>query len=260
MNGSDVRSSGLLNVFFVAVGTICILSAILLRPSSEVISDLAINIGATLIATSLLAFLYQKLGARGLTDQIQEIQQSLTLMGKGLELGITNIWKERREIPISEWNEFTKRARHEVWLYGVAEYGYARDEVFHQILNDGTARGCSYKVLILDPESPSATYWDERDQTGIFPSKIRASFRIFQRLIEQNKGKPGKIELRVYNEVPSLNIIRADGQMLVTLYISCLRGDDSLTLQIQHTPNGLFEEYQKQFNRVWNESRKVAAS
>lgn len=260
MNESDARASSLLHWFFVALGAICVLLAILLRPHSEAISDLAINIGATLIATSLLAYLYQKIGAKGLTEQIKEIQQSLILVRKGLELGITNIWKERREIPVSMWNEFTKEARHEVWLYGVAEYGYAKDELFHRILADGTIRGCTYKVLILDPESPSAKYWDERDQTGIVPSKIRASFQIFQQLIERNKEKPGKIELRVYDEVPSLNIIRADGQMLVTLYISCLRGDDSLTLQIQHTPNGLFEEYQKQFDRVWNKARVVAAT
>ena len=245
----------LLHAFFVSLGVIGVLAAMVLRPRSDVVSDLLISIGSTLIATSLLAYLYQRLGARTLADQLAEIRGSLELMRKSLESGIINLWQERRHIPSSTWNEFTKVARKEVWLFGVAEYGFAKDEAFHEILALGLARGCTYKILLLDSASPSARYWDDRDKTA--PSKIRAATEKFTELIAENQGKPGTIEMRVYDEVPSVSIIRADGQMIVTLYISCLRGDDSPTILVQSVHDGLFTRYAKQFDRTWAAARRI---
>jgi hypothetical protein len=259
MNEIDTRLRILVHSLFVALGIICVLLSILLR-DLEAISDLLINIGATLIATSLLAYLYQTLGTKSLTEQLRETQQCLEIMGKSLELGITDIWKERRHIHGDMWNKFTKDGRHEVWLYGVAEYGFASDEVFHQIMADGAARGCTYKILLLDPASPFAEYWDDTDKTGIVVSKICAAIQKYQKLIEQNKGKSGRIELRVYDEAPSLSIVRADEEMLVTLYVFPLRGDDCLTLQVRNKPGGLFARYLRQFDRVWNAARVSAVT
>lgn len=245
----------LLHAFFVSLGVIGVLGAMVLRPRSEVFSDFLISIGSTLIATSLLAYLYQQLGARTLTDQLGEIHGSLELMRKSLESGIINLWQERRHIPSNTWNDFTKVARQEVWLFGVAEYGFAADEAFHEIMAQGVSRGCTYKILLLDSASPSAKYWDDRDKT--VPSKIRAATEKFTELIAQNQGKPGRIEMRVYDEVPSVSIIRADGQMIVTLYISCLRGDDSPTILVQSVHDGLFARYARQFDRTWAAARIV---
>jgi len=258
MHENNHRNPGLLLWFFVAIGIINILLAILLRASSEVTSDLLINIGATLIATSLLSYLYQRIGVKGLTEQLIEIQQSFEIVKTSSRLGITIIWKERRDIQNSMWNEFTRGARQEIWLFGVAEYGFAVDEIFHQIVADGIARGCAYKILLLDPDSPFAKYWDGKDKTGMVSSKISAAIQRYQRMIEQNQGKPGSIELRVYDETPSVSIVRTDESMLLTFYLPSLRGDDCLTLQIQNTQSGLFTRYLKHFHRVWETAKVVA--
>jgi len=257
---NNVTKNLLLHVLFLLLGIVFILSAILVRSRNESVSDLMINLGATFIATTLLSSLYQKFGINDLTEQIKEIQKTLPLTKKSLEQGIIDIWKERSEIPIPTWNEFTRYARHEVWICGVAGYGFANDGGFHQIVADGVARGCNYKILILDPESSYAKYWDEKEPTGVRPSKIRAALSLYPKLVEQNKGKRGKVEFRVYDEVPSLNIIRADERMFVTLYVSSQRGNDSLTLQIQGTRDGLFERYSKHFDRVWKTARVIAAT
>jgi len=257
MNEIDTHSRGLVYWLFVALGVIGVLLAILVRARSEVISDLLLNIGATLVATSLLAYLYQRLGTKSLNEQFREIQQSLEIVKNSLELGIVKIWKDRRDIRNSIWNEFTEDARHEVWLHGVAEYGFACDEAFHQVVADGTARGCTYKILLLDPDSPFAGYWDDKDKTGVVPSKIRAAIQRYQQMIQHNRGKPGNIELRVYDEAPSVSIVRADEEMLLTLYLPFASGDHVLTLQIRNTPGGLFMRYLNHFSRIWHTAKEI---
>ena len=250
----------LINWIFVAIGCICVLIAMLIRPYTEVTSDLLISIGSTLIATSLLAYLYQRMGAKTISDQLSMLLNLSEVARKSAEVGILDLWQERRKIPNNFWNDFTKESRKEVWLLGVAEYGFANDEAFHQILSDGTTKGCNYRILLLDSSSPSSKYWDDRDKSGLVPSKIRASTEIFQKIIKQNKGKSGRIELRVYDDVPSLSIVRADGEMIITLYISSLNGDGSPTIRIQQTTKGLFPKYEKQFEQIWNSAKIIEAT
>jgi SAM-dependent methyltransferase len=56
---------------------------------------------------------------------------------------------ERRAWP--EWNGIIHGATRELWLYGMAEYGYATDDDVPAILARATARGCQVRVLLLNP-------------------------------------------------------------------------------------------------------------
>lgn len=120
MNESDVRLNKAIHWIFVLFGVILVLIAIVLRSRSEIISDLLISVGATLIATSLLAYLYQYLGAKRLTEEVDQARRSLTVAGKSSELGITGIWQERHQIPVKLWNEFTRNTQRDIWLYGLS--------------------------------------------------------------------------------------------------------------------------------------------
>ncbi len=257
------RPKDLLRIFLAIVMLLLgIIIALLSTGNTSTIGVLAQNVGLALVVAGLIATFQEVIWVPLRRNEIREGFERVSaetkqgfntisgLVSKTLDLGITDVWRERRSIPPGMWNEFTKDARQEVWLFGVAESGFANDDDFWEILGDGAARGCNYKILLLNPDSPYFRDWDEKDKHD--NSKIIAANRIFRQLVEQHRGKSGKVEFRVYNEVPTLSIVRADGEMLVTFYMSSVRGDYSPTLRIQNKPNGLFVQYMKQFNRVWN--------
>lgn len=250
------HARSLVNWLFVSLGTIGVLLAFLINKGSTILSGLMLNIGATLIATSLLAFLYQHLGERSFADQLRELRDSFEIVRKSFQLGIEEVWSQRRDIPKAMWNQFTEKASGEVMLLGVAEYGFAEDRGFWRIVE----KGVNYRFLLLDPDSEFAAHWDDRDITGLVPSKIRGAIQRFTQIIEANKRGPGSIELRVYSEAPSMSLVKADYEMIVTLYIPAFQGDDCFTMRLQDVPNGFYARYQEQFERLWNPARVMAAT
>ena len=68
---------------------------------------------------------------------------------------------------------------------------------------------------------------------------------------EQNAGKKGSVELRVYADVPQVSIVRSDNELLVTPYMSSLPGNLCFTLHVQNVPRGIFEQYVRHFETIW---------
>lgn len=83
---NNVTKNLLLHLLFLALGVVFILSAIVVRPRNDSVSDLMINLGATFIATTLLSSLYQKFGISDLSEQIKEIQKTLPLTKRALTM------------------------------------------------------------------------------------------------------------------------------------------------------------------------------
>lgn len=271
MSNDESKLSTLVHYILIALGVIGVLAAIITKPTNQVFGDLFLSLGSTLIATSLLSLLYQNLGVKNLADHLREIQVDIkeqmieiqnnsVLLKKFVENGVIDFWIERRQIENNMWNVFTQDARDEVWLFGVAEYGYAVDNAFADILKEATSRGCSYKILLLDASSSHAKDWDEQDKSDIVPSKIRAATRKFQEMIDKNDDNKGKIELRVYDDIPSMSIVKNDDEMLITLFIPTLRRDNSPTFRVKDIHNGMFSHYEKHFFNIWSRAKPVKSS
>lgn len=302
----------LLYLFFVSLGVILVLLSFLVE--NETGSGLLLNIGATLISTSLLSFLHQKFGtqknlasqilqAQGarneefvegfvqaqtfsneeIAKQIVQSQQSsnkkllekiiqsqdssngelkrqiikcLPITQKGFELGICDMWRERRAVPNGYWNTFTQPAKAEVWLFGIAALPYAEDQTFHSILSNGTTQGCRYRILLLNPESDSAKKLDQMEtKDGQVQARIRRALSLFKELKSGNDRKSGTIEIRVCSEIPHVNIVRADSELLVTQYMPPLLGYDLFTIRVKEVSGGIFFHYEKYFNETWSQSR-----
>ena len=248
------KTDKLLYWFFIALGAGMVFLSFWMRathPDSELV-DLLLNVGATLISTAVLAFLYQRFGSENLIHQIAEMRRSLVIAQRSLELGLRDMWRQRRHIPNEMWNTFTAPAQSEVWLFGVAELGFAEDSAFHGIVSNGTARGCNYRFLVLDPTSAAAEVVDRKEGGGQHvQGRIRRAIYQFQRLQEQNAGKEGRVELRVYAYVPQVSIVRSDNELLVTPYMLPLVGDECPTFRVQSVPGGFFEQYVKHFEAMW---------
>jgi len=243
----------LLYAFFGVSGAGMVLASFWIRTThpDSVWVDLLLNVGATLISTALLAFLYQRFGSESLIHQIAEMRRSLVIVQRSFELGLRDMWHERRDIPREMWNTFTASAESEVWLLGVAELGFADDETFHDIVSDGTARGCHYRFLILDPTSPTVNEVRLEGGAQGVQGRIRLAIRKFQAMREQNAGKQGLVELRVYADVPQVSIVRSDNELLVTPYMLCLPGNLCFTFHVQNVPRGIFKQYVRHFETIW---------
>lgn len=248
------KKDELLYWLFIALGTILILVSFFFRDS--VWTDLLINIGATFVSTSVLAFLFQHFSSQNLSTQIIEIHRSLTVAQRSFDLGISQMWRERRDIHSSYCNEFVKSAESEVCLLGIAMLAYAEDRNFHRIVSEGISRGCSYRILLLDPKSNATVRLDQMEGGGKqVQGRIERALKVFQSIKNQNKKKFGSIEIRVTTEMPHLNIVRSDFELMATHYMPPLLGYELFTIHLQKVSRGVFVQYEEYFESLWESAR-----
>jgi len=257
MDDNRFKENILLYLFFIVSGALLIISSFVLRILNidSIWVDVLLNVGASLISTAGIAYLYQRFGTNSLSHHLELLLRSSSITQRAMEFGIRDMWRERRHIPNDMWNTFTEKASSEVWLLGMAELGFAEDPKFHKIVTDGATRGCNYRFLLLDPDSNVAPAVDEREGGGSqLQGRIRRSIRQFQSLQTQNRKKKGKVELRIHSNVPQVSIVHSDDEFLITPYMYFRPGDSSFTLRLHKTSNGIAEQYIKFFEQVWEEA------
>jgi hypothetical protein len=153
-----------------------------------------------------------------------------------------------------QWNGIIRGATGHLWLYGMAEQGYANDDAVPAILAEAVAAGCSVRVLLLDPDCPVAAAMDadEGSPPGTLPARIRSSLARFAAM----RCACPAIEIRAYETYPTVSIVRGDGEMLVTPYLRYVLGSNSPTFALtsQSAP-GLFSQWERHFESMWNNSR-----
>ena len=57
-------------------------------------------------------------------------------------------YTDRGLVTGDQWNGIIRGACNCLWLYGMAEYGYAADPETRGIIRDAVAAGCSVRVLL----------------------------------------------------------------------------------------------------------------
>jgi hypothetical protein len=79
------------------------------------------------------------------------------------------------------WNDIIGAASTRLWLYGMAEMGYALDDQVPGILKHAAERGCDIRVLLLDPDYRAITDidLDEGNPPGTLGPRIRAALARF---------------------------------------------------------------------------------
>lgn len=266
------KDNPLLYWFFIVVGILLIVISFLLSYSysileainkpfadfSLVLNNVSLNVGASLITTAGVAYIYQRFGTNRLSFYLEKLLGSVSITQKAVDLGIENLWRERRHIPNDMWNTFTKAATSEVWLLGMAELGFAEDPKFAQIVSDGTAKGCNYRFLLLNPDSDATKKVDEYEGgTGQLQGRIRLSLQKFSEMRTKNSKKKGKVEIRIHDNVPQVSIIRSDDEFLITPYMYYRTGNSSFTLLVRKTPNGISDHYLSFFTAVWDKAQPL---
>lgn len=154
-----------------------------------------------------------------------------------------------------QWNGIIGGATRHLWLYGMAEQGYANDDAVPGILAEAVGAGCSVRVLLLDPDCPAAeaVNADEGSPAGTLPARIRAALAEFGAMRDACPG----ISVRVYDAYPTASIVRGDGEMLVTPYLRYFFGGNSPTFALTaESAPVMFARYERHFESMWNNSRE----
>lgn len=160
-------------------------------------------------------------------------------------------YADRGLVTREQWNGIIRGATGELWLYGMAEYGYATDTDVPTILQRATARGCRVRVLLLNPGSAvsAAIDQDEGHPTGSLAARTHAALARFAAM--RRRCGPG-MRIRVYDGHPTVSVVRGDDAMLVTPYMRFFIGNNSPTFEFRarEAPK-MFTRYTRHFEATW---------
>jgi hypothetical protein len=152
------------------------------------------------------------------------------------------------------WNEVIGNAATHIWLYGMAEHGYAEDDQVPVILRNAALSNCEIRILLISPTYPGLTSIDadEDNPNGTLAVRTRASLRRFSRM---RTACEGRMQIRTYDSAPAVSIVRGDNKMLMTPYVRFMLGNNSPTFELDKASNdGLFDRYCRHFERAWSGS------
>jgi hypothetical protein len=164
-------------------------------------------------------------------------------------------YTDRRLVTRDQWNGIIRGAASCLWLYGMAEYGYAADPETHGIIRDAVGAGCSVRVLLLDPEYAAARDIDadEGNPAGALAARIGAALDLFAKM----RDDIPKVQIRVYDRHPSLSVVRGDSRMMVTPYLRFFTGSSSPTFELTSEKGAaMFARYAAHFEDAWNGARE----
>jgi hypothetical protein len=160
-------------------------------------------------------------------------------------------YADRGLITRQQWNGIIDGSASHMWLYGMAEFGYAIDDQVPAIIQEAAGRGCQVQVLLLSPGYGGLSDIDtsEGSPPGTLHARIQAALARFG---EMREACGGAMEVRTYNAHPTVSIVRGDDDMLVTPYLRHFMGSNSPTLGISaRSAPKTFGRYARHFERMW---------
>jgi transcriptional regulator with XRE-family HTH domain len=160
-------------------------------------------------------------------------------------------YADRGLVTREQWNAIIRDTAGELWLYGMAEFGYATDDAVPGILARAAGRGCRVRVLLLNPQSriTEAIDRDEGHPAGTLAARATAALARFGQM---RRACGTRMQIRVYDEYPTVSVVRGDDAMLVTPYLRFFIGSNSPTFEFRadQAPK-MFIRYARHFENTW---------
>ena len=160
-------------------------------------------------------------------------------------------YADRGLITRAQWNGIIRGSVSQLWLSGMAEFGYATDHEVSGIVQEAAADACEIRVLLLDPGYAAAAEIDadEGSPPGTLVSRIRAALARFTQMRE---AAGGRMQVRTYDTHPSVSVVRGDDRMFVTPYLRFFVGSNSPTFEIaSDAAPRMFSRYARHFDGMW---------
>ncbi len=269
-------------LFFVVLGASAILGSLLTGNSYW--QDMLSNFAVTFIAVGLIDFIWDLLGGEPMEEKMNssfvEINNKIDSLNQTMgvvadltnyQIGIERIWSTRREWErdakdgLAIWK---KRVCHADQVDIVSNTFYTRwanDEDFWRDLIDTLNRGTRVRLLIYNPVSELLQLRSENEDDTRVDGLSQMKMEIYSTLekIKKNRKKLNgdaerNFEVRLNSKLYQLaQIIRADRQILVALYLSKTGGSPSPTFQVAGPDSAYFKTYSQQFNILWENGEEM---
>jgi len=269
-------------LFFVILGTSTILGSLLIK--NEYWQGILSNFEVTFTAVGLIDFLWDILGGEPMetrmnnsflevNNKIDSINQSMSVIADltNFQIGIERIWSTRREWEkdtkdgLAIWKKRVCRAKQVDIMSNTFYTRWANDDDFWKDLTDALNRGTKFRLLIYNPTSDLLQLRsDNEGETkigGISQMKMEI-YSTLEKIAKNRKGlsKENKknFEIRLNSKFYQLaQIIRADRQILVAVYLSKTSGSPSPTFQVAGPDSAYFKTYSQQFDTLWNYGNEI---
>jgi hypothetical protein len=161
-------------------------------------------------------------------------------------------YADRGLITRQQWNAIIRGAASHLWLYGMAEFGYASDDEVPGILAAAAGRGCQIRILLLSPDYPgtAAIDADEGSPPGTLATRTRAALARFRQMRQACRDQ---LQIRIYDAHPTVSVVRGDDRMMVTPYLRFFIGSNSPTFELRSAAaTKMFSRYERHFEDTWN--------
>jgi len=263
-------------LFFITLGVTAILASLLMKGTYW--QDLLSNFAVTFAAVGLIDFMWDILGGEPMeatminsfgevNHRIDTLNQSMSVVADLVNnhIGIERIWSTRRDWEkdstdgLTTWKKRVCHAKQVDIISNTFYSPWAKDDGFWEDLFDSVNRGTKFRLLIYDPDYEILQIRSENEDD----SKIGATSEMKMEIYSTLKKIAKKInsldnnvkhnfEVRLNSKYYQLaQIIRADKQILVALYLSHRTGSTSPTFQVLGPDSSFFETYKQQFETLW---------
>lgn len=225
-----------INIFIALVGIILVAVGIIYS-RREKLSTILISVGASLIASSIVAFLS--------SIYIQKYRRAKE---------ISEIWgirsiEEKRTIMNTRIDECTSNAKkhYDIMAFGLKSLrdGNAKG------INDLLKRGASIRILSVNPTCEALNDRDIQEKK----TKGETAFTILQLIEwvgELNKTYPGKVEIKLAKHLPSEFYCRVDDSIFVGPYQYGKDSQQLITMEFRN-PGKAFAYYEDYFDLLWKD-------
>jgi hypothetical protein len=250
-------------IFWITGGSIvviAVLTNIIEGKIWQIISDVALNIGISIIAVSVIDWIWRRMGGDPLMNAINELRATTALLADLHETGIKRVFLSREAASERKRDIREKmKTAAEVDMMGISlRSGWSSTPEFQEILKKRAVKGLTkFRILVFDPDK-SVTGQRALEEDGQPSNRIaETSAKTLSTILMIKNNLPESdrdaIKIKVVQETNMYcSIIRVDDFMLVTKYLMHLSGSNSETIEIAGKDSTYFKIYENEFNAMWD--------
>ncbi|WP_125039046.1 hypothetical protein [Nocardioides sp. LS1] len=226
-------------VYYLAHVVLILIGAIL----CAIGSDVAAAIGTGLIATGAAGAVIYVYVAR--TDGVRYRLESLWTSG------VERIYVQRAAQIRQEYDDRLGRAHSQIDIIGFGLKDFRRD--YLDKLGTMSSRA-HIRILLLDADSAYAAQRDsEEEQTpGVIQSEVAEFLKQYNNRYGSEPGfNTGRLQVRTYKSLPTVNIFRIDDDLFWGPYLSGRASSNTLTVRIRRGTS-IFDQLEAHFADIWS--------
>jgi len=250
-------------IFLSAGGGVIIVSILTRIISGEIwqlVSDITLNIGISVIAVSIVDWIWRRIGGDPLMNAIMELRSATTLLADLNETGIKRVFVKREESSERKRLLMEKmKISNEVDMMGISlRSGWSSSPDFQEILKKRAGTGMTkFRIMVMDPDKPvtaqRALEEDGQESNRIADNSVKTLSTLLAIKKSLSPIYQDSIKIKVIQETNIYcSVIRADNLMLVTKYLYHLSGTSSETLEIVGKETSFFKLYEEEFDAMWD--------